>query len=351
VVIKLKQPTARFLEGIAIGDASIVSEKSAATNETRPVGTGGYRYVDWRRGDRLIYTRNEAYWGRKPAIKDVSYRFIADAQAQFAAIQAGDCDAITNFGAYESVDALRKNPALKVMVGSTEGETMLAINNAKAPFNDLRVRRALAHAIDRKAVIEGAMNGVGVPIGSHFSPAHPAYVDLTGAVPYDPAKAKALLREAGFPNGFSTTLRLPPPPYARRSGEVIAAMLGEVGIKVSIEPVEFPQWLERVFRNKEYDLSIIAHTEPLDVGNYARTDYYWGYNNADFQAMNTRANAEMDEAKRFQIYRDMQKKILDDQVNVFLFMLPKTTVAKKDLEGMWQNWPIPVSPASELSWK
>lgn len=351
VVIKLKQPTALFLNGIAIGDASIVSAKTAATNETKPNGTGGYKYVDWRRGDRLIYTRNDAYWGKKAAIKDVTYRFIPDPQAQFAAIQAGDCDAITNFGASESVDALKKNPALKVTLGATEGETMLAINNAKPPFNDLRVRRALAHAIDRKAVIEGAMNGMAVPIGSHFSPAHPAYVDLTGAVPYDPAKAKALLKEAGFPNGFSTTLKLPPPSYARRSGEVIAAMLGEVGIKVSIEPVEFPQWLERVFRNKEYDLTIIAHTEPLDVGNYARTDYYWGYNNAEFQAMNVKANATMDEAARFQIYRDMQKKILDDQVNVFLFMLPKTTVAKKDLDGMWQNWPIPVSPATELSWK
>lgn len=351
VVIKLKQPTANFLRGIAIGDASIVSEKSAATNETKPVGTGGYKYSDWRRGDRVIYTRNDAYWGAKPAIRDVTYRFIPDPQAQFAAIQAGDCDAITNFGASESVDALKKNPALKVLVGATEGETIMAMNSAKPPFNDVRVRRAVAHAIDRKAVIEGAMNGVAVPIGSHFSPNHPAYVDLTGATPYDPAKAKALLKEAGYANGFSTTLKLPPPSYARRSGEVIAAMLGEVGIKVSIEPVEFPQWLERVFRNKEYDLSIIAHTEPLDIGVYARPEYYFQYGKPAFQDLNTRANAEMDEAKRNAIYGDMQRMLAEDQVNVFLFMLPKTTVAKKDLNGMWPNWPIPVSPATELSWK
>jgi peptide/nickel transport system substrate-binding protein len=351
VVIKLKQPTAHFLNGIAIGDASIVSQKTAATNETRPNGTGGYRYVDWRRGDRLIYTRNDGYWGRKPAIKDVTYRFIPDAQAQFAAIQAGDCDAITNFGASESVDALRKNPALKVSLGSTEGETILSMNSAKPPFNDVRVRRAVAHAIDRKAVIEGAMNGMAVPIGSHFSPNHPAYVDLTGAVPYDVAKAKALLREAGFPNGFSTTLRLPPPPYARRSGEVVAAMLAEVGIKVSIEPVEFPQWLERVFRNKEFDMSIIAHTEPLDIGVYARPDYYFQYAKPAFVELNNKANAEMDEAARNRMYGEMQRMLVDDQVNVFLFMLPKTTVSKVALEGMWQNWPIPVSPATELSWK
>ena len=97
----------------------------------------------------------------------------------------------------ETLRQLEQDPRFAVVVGSTEGETLLAINNARPPFNDIRVRRALAHAVDREALIEGAMYGYGTPIGSHFSPHDPAYLDLTGKYPYDPARAKALLREAG----------------------------------------------------------------------------------------------------------------------------------------------------------
>ena len=351
VVLKLKEVSANLLFGLSFGDASILSAASAKDAATKPVGTGAYKYLDWSRGNRLQYTRNDAWWGGKAAIRDVTYRFISDPQAQLAAIQAGDCDALTNFGASESIDVLKKNANLKVTFGNTEGETILAMNNLKPPFNDLRVRKAIAHAIDRKTVIDGAMNGTATPIGTHFSPNHPAYVDLTGATPYDPAKAKALLKEAGFANGFSTTLKLPPPPYARRSGEIVAAMLGEVGIKVSIEPIEFPQWLERVYRNKDYDLSIIAHTEPLDIEIYSRSDYYFQYDNADLRKMVKDAETTADEKARNALYQAAQKKIVDDQVNVYLFMLPKTTVSRANLAGMWENWPIPVSPAHELSWK
>ncbi|MCA0425738.1 MAG: ABC transporter substrate-binding protein [Proteobacteria bacterium] len=351
VKITLKEPSANFLFGLGYGDSSILSSKSVADAATKPVGTGAYKFVEWSRGNRLVYTRNDAYWGPKAAIKDVVYRFMPDAQAQMVAVQSGDCDALTNFGSYENIETLKKDAKLKVTVGNTEGETILAMNNAKPPFNDVRVRKAIAHAIDRKAVIDGATNGVAQPIGTHFSPNHPAYLDLTGATPYDPKKAKALLAEAGYPNGFSTTLKLPPPPYARRSGEVVAALLADVGIKVSIEPVEFPQWLERVYRNKDYDLSLIAHTEPLDIEIYSRDDYYFNYKSEEMKKLVKAAETATDEATRNKLYQDAQKRIVDDQVNVYLFMLPKTTVAKAGLAGMWEGWPIPVSPAQELSWK
>lgn len=351
VKITLSEPSANFLFGLGYGDSSILNPKSVADASTKPVGTGAYKFVEWSRGNRLVYTRNDAYWGTKPAIKDVIYRFMPDAQAQMAAIQSGDCDALTNFGSYENIETLKKDARLKVTVGNTEGETILAMNNAKPPFNDVRVRKAIAHAIDRKAVIDGAMNGAAQPIGTHFSPNHPAYVDLTGATPYDPKKAKALLAEAGFPNGFSTTLKLPPPPYARRSGEVVAALLADIGIKVSIEPVEFPQWLERVYRNKDYDLSLIAHTEPLDIEIYSRDDYYFQYKSDEMKRLVKAAETAVDDATRNKLYQDAQRRIVEDQVNVYLFMLPKTTVFKANLSGMWEGWPIPVSPAQELSWK
>ncbi len=143
--------------------------------------------------------------------------------------------------------ATRASPCI---IGTTEGKTILALNNARKPFDDIRVRRALAYAIDRKALIDGAQSGYGKPIGSHYVPTDPGYVDLTGVYPYDPAKAKALLAEAGVKPGTEITIMLPPPTYARRGGEVIAAMLEQVGIKAKLVPIEWAQWLDQVFKQQ-----------------------------------------------------------------------------------------------------
>lgn len=351
VVIKLKQATGDFLDGLAWADASIFSEKSVAKAATEPVGTGPYQFVRWNRGDRVILKRNEAYWGAKPAIPNATFRFVSDPQAQVAALIAGDCDAHTNIGAPEAVPQLRGNANLRVTIGRTEGETIVAMNNAKPPFNDVRVRRAFAMAIDRAQVNEGAISGFGTPIGTHFSPNHPAYVDLTGAVKYDPAAARRLLAEAGFPNGMTISLRLPPPSYARRGGEIVAAMLAQIGVRATIEPVEWAQWLERVFRNKDYDLTIVAHVEPLDINIYARDEYYFGYKSDIVKAAIARTKSAGAEAERFEAFRTAQRQIAEDQVNVFLFMLPKITVSRANLKGMWANWPVPANPLAELSWE
>ncbi|MBN9445878.1 MAG: ABC transporter substrate-binding protein [Bosea sp.] len=351
VTITLKQPTANFVYGLAWGDAIIVSPATAADNKTRPVGTGPFKFARWNRGDRLEFERNAEYWGPKPALAKAVFRFIGDPQAQVAALRAGDIDAFTNLSAPEAIPQLKADPKLKVTLGKTEGETILAINNAKAPFSDIRVRQAIAHVLDRKTIALGVYGFDLDYIGSHFSPLHPAYVDLTGTYPVDIAKAKSLLAAAGFPNGFSCTLRLPPPAYARRGGEIIAALLAQIGINASIEPLEFPQWLERVFRGKDFDLTVIAHTEPLDIGNYARDDYYFQYKNPEFKALMARIDGTLDEAERNRLYGDAQRMLARDAVNGFLFILPKLTVTKADLEGMWTDWPLPLTPLAEVRWR
>ncbi|MCA0400560.1 MAG: ABC transporter substrate-binding protein [Proteobacteria bacterium] len=351
VEITLKTYAADFLEGLAWGDAIILSEKSVAKAATEPVGTGPYRFVRWNRGDRLVLERNDAWWGGKASIKSATFRFIADPQAQVSAMLSGDCDAFTNIGAPEAVDQLKKDGRLVVTIGSTEGETILAMNNAKAPLSDIRVRKAIAMAVDRKLVNEGAISGFGTPIGSHFSPNHPAYIDLTGEVKFDTKAAKALLAEAGLANGFKVSLRLPPPAYARRGGEIIAAMLAEIGITAEIEPVEWPQWLERVFRNKDFDLTVISHVEPMDLNIYARDGYYFGYSSPELKAAVAATKTARSEAERKAAFEAAQRQIARDQVNAFLFMLPKITVAKKGLTGMWPSWPMPANPLAELKWE
>jgi peptide/nickel transport system substrate-binding protein len=218
------------------------------------------------------------------------------------------------------------------------------------PFDNVKVREAVAHAIDRQAIIDGAMFGYGTPIGTHFAPHNPDYVDLTANSAYDPAKSKALLAEAGLADGFETTLHLPPPSYARRGGEIIAAQLADVGIKAEIINVEWAQWLETVFRGKTFGLTIVSHTEPFDIGIYARPDYYFQYDNPEFQALMTKLNATADPAMRSDMIAQAQTTISQDYVNGYLFQLAFPTVADAKVQGLWENAPTQATDLTGVSW-
>jgi peptide/nickel transport system substrate-binding protein len=344
--IRLSRPVAALPSLLGWGDAVMVAPGSAATNATQPVGTGPYRLATWQRGAALTLTRNDAYWGPLPRIGTVVFRFISDPSAAFAAMSAGDIDAFPNYPAPENVAQFRRDPRFKVMVGASEGKVILGINNRIAPFNDVRVRRAIAHAVDRRALIEGAMFGFGEPIGSHFARQDAGYVDLTNLYPHDPARARALLAEAGYPNGIDVTLRLPPRPYARRSGEVLASQMAEAGIRVRIENLEWAQWLDQVFKRHQFDLTIVEHVEPMDYDIYGRKDYYFGYDSAAFDALLAQLNAAPDEATRLALLGDIQLRIADDSVNAFLFQSSRIGIWKADLNGLWVNAPIAANVVS-----
>ena len=237
-----------------------------------------------------------------------------------------------------------------MLIGSTEGETILSINNKREPFDNVKVREAVAHAIDRQAIIDGAMFGYGTPVGTHFAPHNPDYVDLTEMSSYDPEKSKALLAEAGFPDGFETTLHLPPPSYARRGGEIIAAQLAEVGIRAQITNVEWAQWLETVFKGKDFGLSIVSHTEPMDINIYANPDYYFQYDNAEFQSLIAEFNKTADPAARSEMLAKAQQTIAEDYVNGYLFQLAFPTIAKAGVQGLWVNAPTQATDLSGVSW-
>ena len=351
VVITLKQANPQFLFNMGEEVSVIVAPETAATNSESPVGTGPYKVERWVKGDSVVLGRNAGY--RDPAaakLNRVTFKFINDASAQVAAMLAGDVEYFPFFGSPESLPAFERDPRLEVVVGSTEGETVLAMNNKKAPLSDKRVRQAISYALDRKEIIQGAQAGYGVQIGSHFAPHHAAYIDLTNRYPYDPARAKQLLSEAGFANGMTLSLKLPPPPYARKSGEIVAAQLARVGIRAQIEQVEFAQWLEGTFTQKNYDLSIIAHVEPMDIGVYANPNYYFQYDNPAFRAIMEKADASIDVGERNKSLQDAQRLLAEDAVNGFLFQLPKITVQRKGLKGTWKNAPLFVNDLGAISW-
>lgn len=350
VAVTLKQVTGSFLFNMGWGDAVIVDPASADSNKSNPIGTGPFKFKRWIKGDRVEMVKNSDYWGKPVKLRKAAIKIIPDPAAAMAALMAGDVDAFANFPAPEVLSQLETNPQLKVVIGNTEGETILSTNNQKPPFDKLKVRQALAYAIDRQAIVDGAMFGYGTPIGTHFSPHHPAYVDLTKKFAYNPAKAKKLLAEAGYPNGFDAVIKLPPPAYARRGGEVVASQLRKVGIRLEIVPVEWAQWLDQVFRKRDYHLTIVSHTEPMDIGIYARKDYYFAYDSPKFQALIEKLNLTVDRDARFKIMADAQRLISADCVNGYLFQLAKGGVWNKNLRGLWENSPIQANDLTEVYW-
>ncbi len=350
-LMRLKRPDAGMLFTLSAGDAVIVSRASAANNKTHPVGTGPFKFERWQRGSLITLGKSADYWGEPAKLDGATIAAVPDPSAAFAALMAGDIDGFPDFPAPELLPQIRRDGRFRVQIGVTEGEIILAMNNARAPLNNVDVRRAISMAIDRNAVMRGGMFGYGTPIGTHFSPVHPAYVDLTGFYEYDPAEARIRLAAAGYPNGFRLTLALPPPGYARRGGEVVAAQLRAIGIDVEIRNIEWAQWLEQVFGNGDFDMTIVAHTEPMDIGIYGREDYYFHYERASWvRDVMRRYAEEQNEGVRREILRVLQRQITEDAVNVFLFELPKIGVYAKALEGVWVNSPVQANDLTAAYW-
>jgi len=228
---------------------------------------------------------------------------------------------------------------------------VMAMNNSLKPFSDVRVRRAITYAVDRPEVLKGAMFGMGRVLGSNVDPLNPYFVDLANAMPYDVERAKRLLAEAGYPNGFETTLKVTPMyNYTVRAGEIITSQLAKAGVKVRIEQIEWTQWLARVWREGVYDMTIIGHAEAWDIGNYANPRYYFRYNSPKFQEIFKKSEETLDDKTRRQLYVQMQKMLVEDAPVVFLFMHPRLVVAKKGVEGLWKDLPVPSADLSEVSW-
>lgn len=350
VVVTLGQPNGMFTFNMAWGDAVIVAPESIEKIASNPIGTGAFKFVDWVQGDRIELVRNDAYWGEAAALEAATFRFISDPTAAFAAVMAEDVDAFVGFPAPENLPQFEADPRFQVLVGNTEGETILSMNNQMPPFDNVLVREAVSLAIDRQSIIDGAMFGYGTPIGTHFAPHNPDYVDLIANSTYNPGRARELLAEAGFADGFTTTLKLPPPSYARRGGEIIASQLREVGITAEISNLEWAQWLEEVFKAKDFGMSIVSHTEPMDIGIYANPEYYFQYDNPDFQALMDTLNGTTDPETRSVLLADAQTMISEDYVNGYLFQLAVPTVAKAGLSGLWLDQPTAAVDLTGVSW-
>ncbi len=353
LVLHLSAPAGDLLFHLGFPPAVMVEPSTAADDKTNPVGTGPFKLKTWVKGDRVELTRDPNFWDKSKtiALEDVTFRFISDQQAQVAAMESGDVDAFPEMGAPELFGRFQNNPRFAAVIGTSELKAVAGMNCTRKPFDDVRVRRALMMAVDRNLLIKAVSSGLGAPIGSHYTPNDPGYVDLTGVLPYDPKKAKALLAEAGYPNGLTFSFKTPQMAYASRSAEVLQSMFADIGVTMNIVPTEFPaKWISEVFKGGDYDMTIVAHAEPMDVGIYARDNYYFHYKNPAFNKVIADAEHTTDETARNKLYGDAQKILADDVPALFLYALPKLGVWNAKLEGLWKNEPIPSNDLTEVHW-
>ncbi|WHT21751.1 ABC transporter substrate-binding protein [Crossiella sp. CA-258035] len=303
---------------------------------TRPVGTGPYEVLSRTRGDSIVLRARDGYWGKRPAYTTVQLKYYRDPTALNNALLSNGIDVISTVAAPDSIPQFSQDRRFRVIEGTTNGEVVLSFNNRKAPLNDVRVRRALTHAIDRAALLRLAWGGKGMLIGSMVPPTDPWYEDLTGVTPYDPDRARALLREAGV-SGLDLRLRIPNLPYAVSASQVVKSYLDKVGVTVRIEPVDFPSvWLKQVFTEHDFDLSIVQHVEARDIASFGNPKYYWGYDNPAVGQLLTVAD-KGDAAAQDRAMRQVARMIAEDAAACWLFLFPMLIVARTKVTGLPSN--------------
>jgi peptide/nickel transport system substrate-binding protein len=351
VVIKLAKPNNEFLYTLARSESIIEPEELIATADglaklkTNPIGTGPFKLGTWTRGSSIKIDRNADYYiSGLPYLDSVNFRFLGDDQnAKVAGLRSGDLDVIGYNVPAEQVANLKADPNIKVYSGPSSGEITVSLNNKRKPFDNLDVRRAFTYAMNKKEIVDGAFFGQGTVIGSFNSPGQPYYVDLSKKYPYNPETAQRLLKKAGVSNlkvKFTVANEFP---IERRTAEVYAAQLAKVGVTAEIELVPFNTWIQKVFLNKDYDMTIIGHAESFDLDRYARDGYYFNWDNTKFKALYDRALVTGSNVERNQLYVQMQYLLAEQAPGVWAFSAPYIAATRANVYG-WQ--PIAVSNLS-----
>ena len=348
VVLALRHRDPHLLYRLGENPAVILHPASAERAATDPVGTGPFRFERWNKGHSITLVKWPDYRHAETiTLQRAVFRFVNSFVDNTEL--PPEVDVFFNF-ATKSVLRNRLNERYQVLTGGSSSKTLLALNNRHPPLDDLRVRQAISHAIDRAAVIQQVLDGRGDPIGSHFSPAEAGYLHLADRYPYDPERARALLAEAGIAGRLRLKLSLPPTPYARDGGKLVARQLAAAGIDAEIELVDWAQWLNGAFKGR-FEMTMINHVEPLDYDIYADPSYYFGYDSAEFRALVDAHRNATNPRQRNRLLADIQRRLSDDAVNVWLYAPQISTVARKGLEGLWVNYPIYVHDLAALRWR
>lgn len=315
----------------------VIFKKDTTDFASAANGTGPYVFASWDKGSSITLERFEKYWGRRGDSQTVVFRYFADTAALSNAMLAGDIDVMTTVQSPETLEVFQSRDDLTVLSGTTNCEVTLSMNNSRAPFNDIKVRTAVRQALDKKALIDVAWAGYGTEIGSFVPPTDPWFEDLTDVAPYDESAAREALVAAGVVAGTPITLDVPPINYATNSSEFIADALGKVGFDVTITPVTWDEWLDRVFTKADYDLTIVCHIERNDMAIYANPDYYFRFDNAEYRDLIAAAGAAAEPQERTAALRAAARLLSEQSPSDWLWLMPSLQVAKRGVTGLAKN--------------
>ncbi|WP_392508220.1 ABC transporter substrate-binding protein [Naumannella halotolerans] len=335
--VTLNEPSNDWLYRMTTRIGAMMTPEGVDDLANAPVGTGPYTFGEWQRGSSISLNRNDDYWGAVPAFAEVVFRYFEDPTALNNALLSGDINIVGTVQAPESLAQFEGDDRFQIIEGTTNGEVVLSFNNSTEPMSDPEVRKAARTAIDHRALLDTCWAGRGTLIGSMVPPTDPWYEDLTDVYPYDPEAARNLLAGSDHP-GATVRLRIPALPYAVACGQVVQSQLEEAGFTVELDQLEFPsQWLQTVFTDADYDMSIVSHVEPRDIGAvFGDPDYYTKYGDPEFVELLEAADTG-DETAQVENMQAAARKLSEDAAADFLFLLPNLMVADADITGLPEN--------------
>ena len=352
VTITLDEPNPDFLS--YVGMVSIVPA-GYDEQSTSPVGTGPFRFVSRSVQENLIMENFADYWGEKAYLDKVTFKIFEDANALMSALGAESVDMAVHL-TIDQVNTLNTG-AYTTLEGTMNLVQALYLNHAEAPFDNEKVRQAMCYAVDVDEILSLTSEGHGAKLGTSIYPAFTKYFDesLNDAYPHDVEKAKQLLAEAGYEDGFDMTITVPSnyTPHMNVA-QVLVQQLEQVGITDTLEPVEWETWLSRVYAGRDFESTVLGFdAATLSAGallNCWTSDdenNMINYDNPDYDKLMEQAAVTTDDAKQTDLYKQAAKLLSDTAANVYIQDLADFVVLKNGLEG-YQFYPLYVMDLSTV---
>ena len=352
IVITLSEPSTAFLSYAAM--VYIVPE-GYSDQATSPVGTGPFKFVSRSAQESLVMEKFADYWGEAAYLDKVTFKIFEDANALMSALSAGSIDMVNHL-TIDQVDTV-KGGDFKVLEGTMNLVQALYLNNGVEPLDNEKVRQAMCYAVNVDDILELTAAGYGAKLGSSIYPSFTKYLDesLVDYYDYDVEKAKSLLAEAGYPDGFSMTITIPSNYTPHMNvGEVLVEQLAQVGITATIEPVEWETWLTEVYAGRNFESTVIGFdAATLNAGALlnrwmsTNESNMINYDNPDYDAVMEEAAACTDEEQQTELYKEAASILTETAANVYIQDLADFMLVKSDLDG-YQFYPMYVMDLSSV---
>ncbi|UII56653.1 ABC transporter substrate-binding protein [Cytobacillus spongiae] len=351
VEFKLNTPIAPFYKNLAMSPFAIASpaaiEKHGDKFMENPVGTGPFVFKEWKRNDRIVLEKNENYWEEgKPKLQQVIFRAIPENSARLNALATGEVDLIDGVN-YSDLDSIKSNADLQVFNRPSMNVGYVGLTNTRGPLQDKKVRQALNYAVDKQSIIDAFYAGAAEPAKNPMPPMIAGYNDDVEGYEYNPEKAKELLKEAGFEDGFEMELwAMPVPrpymPDGQKVAEALQANFADIGVKAKIVSYEWGTYLDKA-RKGEADTFLLGWTGDngdadnflyvlLDQDSIGSNNYAY-YKNEEVHALLTKAQTLADQGEREKLYKQAQELIHEDAPWIPLVHSQPALAGKANING------------------